>query len=224
MNLNPNEKAVLLAIAMNGMQGNDSSEPRQLLDDNYSWFSYTDMAFQTPFGERLSRIYVDSLAAKGFVTLCLDEPRPERKEWLHALTVNGIELSQALWEARPRVYKAKSSAIRAAKRAVEDYEVYEVTGGWTWKERFEETYEEAVQRALPDLMDKTFPDAQTPRKTGVKGRKGAVQACWNIFAANRDARRKDAIQLCVDAGLNFHTARTQYQLWNQTQKRVIKFS
>jgi hypothetical protein len=42
---------------------------------------------------------------------------------------------------------------------------------------------------------------------------GAVALSHSIYEANPDARRKDAIQLAVDAGVAFYTARTQYQKW-----------
>lgn len=47
---------------------------------------------------------------------------------------------------------------------------------------------------------------------------GAVARSHEIFNANPDARRKDAIQLAVDAGIAFYTARTQYQKWFKAQK------
>lgn len=47
---------------------------------------------------------------------------------------------------------------------------------------------------------------------------GAVAKAHEIFNANPDARRKDAIQLAVDAGIAFYTARTQYQKWFKAQK------
>ena len=47
---------------------------------------------------------------------------------------------------------------------------------------------------------------------------GAVALSHEIYNANPDARRKDAIQLAVDAGIAFYTARTQYQKWFKAQK------
>lgn len=47
---------------------------------------------------------------------------------------------------------------------------------------------------------------------------GAVAKCHELFSANPDLRRKDAIQLAVDAGIAFYTARTQYQKWFKAQK------
>lgn len=47
---------------------------------------------------------------------------------------------------------------------------------------------------------------------------GAVAKSHEIFNANPEARRKDAIQLAVDAGIAFYTARTQYQKWFKGRK------
>lgn len=49
---------------------------------------------------------------------------------------------------------------------------------------------------------------------------GAVSASHAIYDANPDARRKDAIQAAVDAGIAFYTARTQYQKWFKAKKTL----
>lgn len=51
---------------------------------------------------------------------------------------------------------------------------------------------------------------------------GAVVVCWDIYAANPDIRRKDAIQMAVDKGVAFYTARTQYQKWFTAMKSSRK--
>lgn len=47
---------------------------------------------------------------------------------------------------------------------------------------------------------------------------GAVALCHDLFSKNPELRRKDAIQLAVDAGVAFYTARTQYQKWFKGRK------
>jgi hypothetical protein len=47
----------------------------------------------------------------------------------------------------------------------------------------------------------------------LKEQGGAVKVCWDLFIANPDMKRKDAIQAAVDKGVAFYTARTQYQKW-----------
>ena len=56
----------------------------------------------------------------------------------------------------------------------------------------------------------------------LKAKGGAVGVAWDIFSANLDLRRKDAIQKAVDAGVAFYTARTQYQKWFTARKGATK--
>lgn len=49
-------------------------------------------------------------------------------------------------------------------------------------------------------------------------RKGAVREVWDICEENKDLRRKDVIEMCVAKGINFYTARTQYQAWYRASK------
>lgn len=46
-------------------------------------------------------------------------------------------------------------------------------------------------------------------------RKGAVREVWDICEENKGLARKDVIAICVGKGINFYTARTQYQAWKQ---------
>lgn len=52
----------------------------------------------------------------------------------------------------------------------------------------------------------------------LKEKGGAVHVCHDLYTANPGLRRKDAIQLAVDAGVAFYTARTQYQKWFKARK------
>lgn len=49
-------------------------------------------------------------------------------------------------------------------------------------------------------------------------RKGAVREVWDICEENKDLRRKDVIAICVAKGINYYTARTQYQAWRTAHK------
>lgn len=51
--------------------------------------------------------------------------------------------------------------------------------------------------------------------TGTPRRKGAVREVWDICEENKGLARKDVIAICVGKGINFYTARTQYQAWKQ---------
>lgn len=52
----------------------------------------------------------------------------------------------------------------------------------------------------------------------LKEQGGAVKVCWDLFLANPDMKRKDAIAAAVAKGVAFYTARTQYQKFFQAQK------
>lgn len=67
----------------------------------------------------------------------------------------------------------------------------------------------------PKGMSRKEPTRHYVNKSTVNG---AVAASHSIFDANPDARRKDAIQAAVDAGIAFYTARTQYQKWFSSRK------
>lgn len=64
----------------------------------------------------------------------------------------------------------------------------------------------------------TSRGAPTRHYTGKSTVEGAVNVSHDIFNANPDLRRKDAIQKAVDAGVTFYTARTQYQKWFKAKK------
>ena len=49
--------------------------------------------------------------------------------------------------------------------------------------------------------------------SGASAIKSPVKVAWDIFSADPNLTRKDAITKAVDAGVSYYTARTQYQLW-----------
>lgn len=44
-----------------------------------------------------------------------------------------------------------------------------------------------------------------------------VKRVWAIADSMPEAKRKDVIAACVEEGITFFTARTQYQKWKQNQ-------
>jgi len=44
-----------------------------------------------------------------------------------------------------------------------------------------------------------------------------VRRVWEIADSMPDAKRKDVVDACIAQGINFFTARTQYQKWRQNQ-------
>ena len=55
---------------------------------------------------------------------------------------------------------------------------------------------------------------------------GAVAKAWVIFNKQPKAERKDLLAACERAGINVHTAKTQYQRWLHASKaeRAAKVS
>lgn len=70
------------------------------------------------------------------------------------------------------------------------------------------TIEELEERALA-----VEPKIKTP-----KG-EGSVARVWQICDANPGMSRKLVIAACVEAGINYGTARTQYQRWFTAKKQ-----
>ena len=67
--------------------------------------------------------------------------------------------------------------------------------------------------------------AKTARAKATKGRasaptkaSGPVARVWQLASSMPKAARKDVIAACVNAGVNIHTARTQYQRWTHRKK------
>ena len=67
--------------------------------------------------------------------------------------------------------------------------------------------------------------ARGKKKTTTKGRSGAptkasgpVARVWQLASSMPRAKRKDVVAACVNAGVNIHTAKTQYQRWTHRNK------
>ncbi len=67
--------------------------------------------------------------------------------------------------------------------------------------------------------------AKTARAKATKGRAsaptkktGPVARVWQLASSMPRAKRKDVVAACVNAGVNIHTAKTQYQRWSHRKK------
>jgi len=140
-----------------------------------------------------------------------------------------------------RLYASKSSAIRAAKKAglsTGEYEIIEEAGKFGFRTiKADEVEEQVAEEAAPEKVDKTSvkptkkkqstkkeatsKEEQSTKKEVVRLRKSTIESpskrVWEIAeqmkAANPNVRRKDVIAACVEQGIAYYTARTQYQLW-----------
>ncbi len=70
--------------------------------------------------------------------------------------------------------------------------------------------------------------AKARGKSNTKGRRrsnaaptkksGPVARVWQLASSMPRAARKDVVAACVNAGVNIHTAKTQYQRWSHRNK------
>jgi hypothetical protein len=131
-----------------------------------------------------------------------------------------------------KTYTTKANANRAAKNIIKKFEVVETAfatpfaDGYTLEitivageeapvelKDFQviETLLPVVEEEVKDLAE-TKPAKIIKRKSDISGPCSEV---WNICDAMVGARRKDVIEACVQSGIAFYTARTQYQQWKK---------
>ncbi len=82
--------------------------------------------------------------------------------------------------------------------------------------------------AKPAPASKPAPAAKLPSiaelktHTGTSKVKAPVAAVWELCEAMPDAKRREVVAAAVAKGINFHTARTQYQLWRTAKRAEAK--
>ena len=82
----------------------------------------------------------------------------------------------------------------------------------------------------PPPVDKTKAAAKPKRKAPAKAKAkaaddqpkkdGPVAQVWAMCESMPGAPRKEVVEACVAAGINVHTAKTQYQRWFSAQKNA----
>lgn len=99
-------------------------------------------------------------------------------------------------------YASKSTAARGAKRAgIANAQIVPLENG-----RFE----------LRDL-DRPIYNGSKRARSKVDG---PVSVMWDLLCAcGQRLSRKEVIAKAVDAGVNINTARTQYTIWKNTEKK-----
>lgn len=141
-----------------------------------------------------------------------------------------------------KTYATASNARRAARAAITDvdkaqeevhFTIETIGDRYTWRRVQTEAKAPTAPKAEPIAPPAAGEYAEPPEDasqpddvidtyvdTGPKKeyRKGAVREVWDICEANQDLRRKDVIAICVSKGINFYTARTQYQAWRTAMK------
>lgn len=97
-----------------------------------------------------------------------------------------------------KTYSSKANANRAAKTAGHlNFEAVKVGDRWAFRVK-------AVNTLQANRGSSTVD--------------GPVARVWEIAENNRNARRKDVVQMAVNAGVAYYTARTQYQAWYTATK------
>lgn len=125
-----------------------------------------------------------------------------------------------------KAYSTKANARRAARQelgedAVEDqdFELIEVDRQHGYRVMLGNTVTEE-QKELTAPIAGTVEDA-TPAESMPRNKSSVanpVQQVWAVADAMPEAKRKDIIAACVEQGIAFFTARTQYQKWKQSRR------
>lgn len=128
-------------------------------------------------------------------------------------------------------YEIIKKAGKFGFRAIKADEVEEQVAEEAAPEKVDETSveptkEEATSKKKKKKKQSTKKEAtskeeQSTKKEVVRLRKSTIESpskrVWEIAdqmkAANPNVRRKDVIAACVEQGIAYYTARTQYQLW-----------
>lgn len=89
MNLTKKEKTTLKAIASNALYQMGGTDPKDLHEDNFSWFFPKDIVKRTPFSKAQVSGLISVLAEKKLIQY------EKRNEWF--LTEDGINKAHTIW-------------------------------------------------------------------------------------------------------------------------------
>jgi hypothetical protein len=83
------------------------------------------------------------------------------------------------------------------------------------------TQPEEIQEAAPEVQAEEVQQPEAPAPVAKERKASTVEKptrkVWEIADSMPGAKRKDIIAACVEQGIAFFTARTQYQKWKQNQ-------
>lgn len=120
-----------------------------------------------------------------------------------------------------KLYAVKSSAVRAAKAAgLTQYEIIEQNGQFGFSPIEPKVVERPKANKQPAAKAGKSKRATTKKTTpvvNVSTIESPVRHVWDVADSMKGAKRKDVIAACVEQGVAFYTARTQYQKWRQNQ-------
>lgn len=92
MNLTQKETNALKAITRNGLEGMGGTEPKDLYDDNYSWFDSTDLVNILGISQAEARGIMSALNEKDLIF----DYEGDGSGW--CLTENGIHEAEGIWD------------------------------------------------------------------------------------------------------------------------------
>jgi len=93
MNMTDKETAALKAIAEEALDGISGLEPKDLHEDNFSWFNRTTISERTGFDKHTASGLMSSLEGKGLI--CHSDVDSEFG-WV--LTEEGIDVAQSIFD------------------------------------------------------------------------------------------------------------------------------
>lgn len=118
-----------------------------------------------------------------------------------------------------KTYKAKSSAIRAAKKAYgskwnEEGILVVVKGLWGFEHRPNKPVVKE-EKTSPKKTKRVYANLSSCGKP--------CKVVWDIaMEMGNEAKRKDVLAACEEAGVTFYTARTQYQKYKEALRGDVK--
>ena len=94
MKLSKKETKAFKAIVDNALEGMGGKEPRELLDDNYSWFERKDVSDRAGFNKNEAAGLISALDKKDLI-MAEDDKGRDDDMWF--MTEKGINLAQDLF-------------------------------------------------------------------------------------------------------------------------------
>lgn len=115
--------------------------------------------------------------------------------------------------------KAHDAEVAVEKEIRELYLMWlEVSTDDAWDELVEEYIDLFGYEVFGQYIEKAEAEVEVEVKAVKAPKPGTVSAkVWEIASANADKARKEVIALCIEAGVNPATAKTQYQRWFSAQ-------
>ena len=130
-----------------------------------------------------------------------------------------------------KTYSTKANARRTARHQLGEqvvegqyFELIEINGQYGYRVTASDLVDESLANPAdfgaekPAIISGTKLVAETSKQRNKSGVSNPVQQVWAVADSMPTAKRKEIIATCVEQGIAFFTARTQYQRWKQHQQ------